>query len=267
MEQGGRKSPPADQAAAAGTRGERPRSHRHRLDPRSWRSRSVGHPVRTQALLRHRRLPRVEASQPDAHLGARRATPRDACHRECSGPRLRAHGATTNVTGPLKLLNSPKKRVRSSSARLDDTVPLEHSCIPGPVAPDGLCLAGLDGDDGYTQHYFDSRGIAHVYAMTFDGRPGRRRGSTVRVGRGVNSSAPMAIFVRFLDGSDHRVKMQSRDEEKEIDGLLRGAGWPYEQGWIELEGKPPRYAALRHVLSVEIREASQAGASPRRRRA
>jgi hypothetical protein len=38
------------------------------------------------------------------------------------------------------------------------------------VAPDGLCLVGLDGDDGYTQHYFDSRGIARVYAMTFDGR-------------------------------------------------------------------------------------------------
>ena len=72
----------------------------------------------------------------------------------------------------------------------------------------------------------------------------------------------MAIFVRSLDGSDHMVKMQSSDEEKEIDSLLRGAGWPYEQGWIELDGKPPRYAALRHVLSVEIREASEAGGRP-----
>src|SRR6266487_5878464 len=53
---------------------------------------------------------------------------------------------------------------------LDGTFLLERSYIPGPAAPDGLCLVGLDGDDGYTQHYFDSRGIARVYAMTFDGR-------------------------------------------------------------------------------------------------
>src|SRR6266496_2080894 len=53
---------------------------------------------------------------------------------------------------------------------LDGTFLLERSYIPGPAAPNGLCLVGLDGDDGYTQHYFDSRGIARVYAMTFDGR-------------------------------------------------------------------------------------------------
>ena len=53
---------------------------------------------------------------------------------------------------------------------LDESFLLERSVIPGPVAPDGLCLVGLDGKDGYTQHYFDSRGIARVYAMSFDGR-------------------------------------------------------------------------------------------------
>ena len=34
-----------------------------------------------------------------------------------------------------------------------------------------MCVIGPDAaGDGYTQHYFDSRGIARIYAMTFDGR-------------------------------------------------------------------------------------------------
>jgi len=37
-----------------------------------------------------------------------------------------------------------------------------------PDAPDGLAIIGLDPDgETYTQHYFDSRGVARVYAMTF----------------------------------------------------------------------------------------------------
>ena len=47
---------------------------------------------------------------------------------------------------------------------------LQQATVPVPEAPDGLCVIGLDAGDGYTQHYFDSRGIARVYAMTFDGR-------------------------------------------------------------------------------------------------
>ena len=46
---------------------------------------------------------------------------------------------------------------------------LQRQSVPVPEAPDGLCLIGPDGKDGYTQHYFDSRGVARVYAMTFDG--------------------------------------------------------------------------------------------------
>ena len=47
---------------------------------------------------------------------------------------------------------------------------LQRSSVPVPEAPDGLSVIGTDAGDGYTQHYFDSRGIARVYAMTFDGR-------------------------------------------------------------------------------------------------
>ena len=47
---------------------------------------------------------------------------------------------------------------------------LQRSSIPVPEAPDGLSVIGPDeAGDGYTQHYFDSRGIARLYAMTLDG--------------------------------------------------------------------------------------------------
>jgi hypothetical protein len=44
--------------------------------------------------------------------------------------------------------------------------------IPIPKAPDGIAIIGADPDDkaGYLQHYFDSRGVARVYKMHFDGR-------------------------------------------------------------------------------------------------
>jgi hypothetical protein len=53
---------------------------------------------------------------------------------------------------------------------LDDAFLLQRSNAPAPI-PQGLCVIGEDQATGaYTQHYFDSRGVARVYAMTFDGR-------------------------------------------------------------------------------------------------
>jgi hypothetical protein len=38
---------------------------------------------------------------------------------------------------------------------------------PDP-APDGIAVIGFDADrDGYLQHYFDARGVARIYEMTF----------------------------------------------------------------------------------------------------
>ncbi|HYY81120.1 MAG TPA: hypothetical protein VFD04_18360 [Actinomycetes bacterium] len=46
---------------------------------------------------------------------------------------------------------------------------VERTEVPG--APDGIAIVGPDRDrQGYTQHYYDSRGVARLYAMTFDGR-------------------------------------------------------------------------------------------------
>jgi hypothetical protein len=43
----------------------------------------------------------------------------------------------------------------------------EHATIPHPDAPDSTAFIGFEPDSGaYTQHYFDSRGVARVYSMT-----------------------------------------------------------------------------------------------------
>jgi hypothetical protein len=42
--------------------------------------------------------------------------------------------------------------------------------VPIPEAPDGIALIGADPENEgrYLQHYFDSRGIARVYRMSFE---------------------------------------------------------------------------------------------------
>jgi hypothetical protein len=44
--------------------------------------------------------------------------------------------------------------------------------IPVPEAPDGIAVIGADPKrpGGYLQHYFDTRGVARVYKMTFENR-------------------------------------------------------------------------------------------------
>jgi hypothetical protein len=45
---------------------------------------------------------------------------------------------------------------------------LQRSEVPNPDVPDGLLIIAFDpGTESYTQHYFDSRGVVRLYAMTF----------------------------------------------------------------------------------------------------
>jgi hypothetical protein len=47
---------------------------------------------------------------------------------------------------------------------------VQRTTVPVAAAPDSCCVV-VTGEDGeYVQHYFDSRGTARLYAMTFDGR-------------------------------------------------------------------------------------------------
>jgi hypothetical protein len=47
---------------------------------------------------------------------------------------------------------------------------VQRTTVPVPEAPDSCCLVVAGADGGLVQHYFDSRGTARLYAMTFDGR-------------------------------------------------------------------------------------------------
>jgi hypothetical protein len=60
----------------------------------------------------------------------------------------------------------PQVRSRFEWA-LDRQFLLQRTEIPIPEVPDSLTIVGVDLQSGeYTQHYFDSRGVARLYAMT-----------------------------------------------------------------------------------------------------
>jgi hypothetical protein len=51
---------------------------------------------------------------------------------------------------------------------LDGQFLLQRTEVPVPEAPDGLTIVSVDPETGaYTQHYYDSRGVVRLYAMTF----------------------------------------------------------------------------------------------------
>ena len=52
--------------------------------------------------------------------------------------------------------------------RMGETL-VQRTFVPVPEAPDSCCVI-MYRAGAFTQHYFDSRGVARVYAMTFDGR-------------------------------------------------------------------------------------------------
>ena len=47
---------------------------------------------------------------------------------------------------------------------------IQRTAVPVPEAPDGLMIVSADPQTGaYTQHYYDSRGVARLYAMSLAG--------------------------------------------------------------------------------------------------
>lgn len=47
---------------------------------------------------------------------------------------------------------------------------VQQTRLPSPDAPGSCCIILTKPDGDYVQHYFDARGVARIYAMTFDGR-------------------------------------------------------------------------------------------------
>jgi hypothetical protein len=46
---------------------------------------------------------------------------------------------------------------------------VQRISVPVPGAPDSLSVVVTGADGSYVQHYFDTRGVARLYAMSFDG--------------------------------------------------------------------------------------------------
>ncbi len=86
--------------------------------------------------------------------------------------RLEAFVGAWNVEASLPTPPGVDVRARTEFEWvLGRTFLLQRAEISLPEAPDGLMVIAPDADgDGYTQHYFDSRGVVRTYAMTFDGR-------------------------------------------------------------------------------------------------
>jgi hypothetical protein len=75
---------------------------------------------------------------------------------------------------------------------LDGAFLLQRSSVPVPEAPDGLSVIGPDSADGYTQHYFDSRGIARSTRWPSTGASGLSSGRARTFHRSRSTSAGWA---------------------------------------------------------------------------
>ncbi|MFC9848486.1 hypothetical protein ACFWFF_40305 [Streptomyces sp. NPDC060223] len=70
------------------------------------------------------------------------------------------------ATPPPATEDGPPVRSRFEWA-LDRQFLLQHTEIPVPGAPDSLTIISTDLETGaYTQHYYDTRGVVRLYAMT-----------------------------------------------------------------------------------------------------
>ncbi len=47
---------------------------------------------------------------------------------------------------------------------------VQRTTVPIPEVPDSCCIVVTVDDGTYVQHYFDARGVARLYAMTFQDR-------------------------------------------------------------------------------------------------
>jgi hypothetical protein len=68
----------------------------------------------------------------------------------------------------------------------------------------------------------------------------------------------MSIWIRTADRRTEKVKTEA-DDASAITAIINGVGWPYEQGWVELDGRQQQFVALAHVVSVEARERTSGG--------
>ena len=101
---------------------------------------------------------------------------------------------------------------------LDGQFLVQRTEIPVPEAPDSLTIVSADPETGdYTQHYYDSRGVVRLYAMTFaDGVWTLTRESP--------DFSPLDFQQRFTGTFSQDANIISGAWEKR----LNGAGWEHD---------------------------------------
>ena len=108
---------------------------------------------------------------------------------------------------------------------LDGAFVLQRSTIDIPEAPDALCLIAAE-EGGFRQHYFDSRGVVRLYAMTFDGRTW----TLTREQPDFSDFSFSQRYVGELDGDTIRGEWQRIGGGPPADGDQRDAqdGWEHD---------------------------------------
>lgn len=67
---------------------------------------------------------------------------------------------------------------------------VRRTSVPTLEAPDSVCVFVPEGA-GYVQHYFDSQGVARLYAMSFDGK-------TLTIERTEADFSPLDFHQRYV---------------------------------------------------------------------
>ncbi len=89
---------------------------------------------------------------------------------------------------------------------------VQHTEVPIPEAPDSLAIIGTDPrTGGYTQHYYDSRGVVRLYAMSF-------AGGVWTLTRESPDFSPLDFPQRFTGTFSEDVNTITGDWEKRPDG-------------------------------------------------
>jgi hypothetical protein len=63
----------------------------------------------------------------------------------------------------------------------------------------------------------------------------------------------MAVWIRTADRRTEKVK-SADDDASTIAAIINGSGWPYEQGWVEIDGRQQQFVATAQIVSIEARE-------------
>jgi hypothetical protein len=101
---------------------------------------------------------------------------------------------------------------------LDRQYLLQRSEVPVPEAPDSLAIISVDPETGgYLQHYYDSRGVTRLYAMSLTG-------GVWTLTRESADFSPLDFRQRFTGTFDQNGNTITGAWEKDVDGT----GWTHD---------------------------------------